>query len=452
MKMREYVLILFCILVNNTVVKAQIITTIAGTPGVPGYSGDGGAATAAKIRQNGGIYADNDCNVYIADGANQRIRKVDGATGIISTVAGTGVAGYNGDGIPATNAQLNMAGLVIANQTGDLYIADGNNFRIRKVDAVTGIITTIAGTGTFGSTGDGGPATAAKIYGGFMAFDRFGNLYVGDDHRIRKINPAGIITTIAGDGLAGLTAEGVLATSTHITPQGIGTDGEGNIYFSDSTRSIRKITVNTGILTRVGGTGDAIDSPFTDGALANACHIGPLGIAVDYIGNIYIADHGNSRIERIDAATRRIWSIAGTGVAGYAGDGGPATACQLHESTGVAIDGSNNVYIMDWVNYVARKITYHTSCDSLVKLDNKMLKEASKFIIYPNPATDELNIEGAQPQTTYQLYNIVGAAVQGGHINAGGDAIAIKHLPPGLYLLALTDEEGKRTVHKIVKE
>ena len=454
--MRMNVLALLYILVNSIIVKAQIITTIAGT-GVAGYSGDGGPATASKIRQFGSLYADNNCNVYIGDGANQRIRKVDGATGIISSVAGTGMAGYNGDGIPATSALLYFPGVPIVNEVGDIFFMDGgmggNNVRLRKVDAVTGIITTIAGTGTFGSTGDGGPATAAKIYGGFMAFDRFGNLYIGDDHRIRKINLSGIITTVAGDGLAGLTAEGVPATATHITPKGIGTDGAGNLYFSDSTHSIRKINMNTGIMTRVGGTGDAIGSPFTDNTIATTCHIAPHGIAVDYYGNIYIADHGNSRIERIDAATGIIRSIAGTGAIGYSGDGGPATACQLNQSQGVAIDGSNNVYIADWMNFAARKITYHTSCDSLVKLDNKMLKDASKFIIYPNPTNEELNITSpGLSQGEVVLYNMVGQAVLIEQLNGKQTTLNIKHLPSGLYMLALTNQNGIRTVHKIVKE
>ncbi len=281
-----------------------------------------------------------------------------------------------------------------------------------------------------------------------MAWDGLGNMYFCDNHKIRKIDTSGIISTFAGTGFAGITGEGVAATATNMYPGNITIDGFGNIYFSDTTYSIRKITAATGIITRVGGTGDNINSPYSgDGIAATTCHIGPLGIYADSIGNIYAADHSNSRIIKIDASTGIINSIAGTGVPGYAGDGGDATACKLNYPQDVAVDICGNVYIADPYNKVIRKITFNP-CDPSLQLPDVKFK----IFTYPNPAKEEINIEGTQPHTTYQLCNAVGSVVQHGGLKHCSNTISINHLPPGLYLLVLTDGEGARTVHKIVKE
>jgi internalin A len=184
--------------------NAQIITTVAGgATGHGGYWGDGGPATDAEIGYFGCVAVDGNRNVYIADGNNNRIRKVDALSGIITTVAGTGIAGYNGDGIIATTAQLNYPSYVTVDPAGNLFIQDPNNNRIRKVDIATGIITTFAGNGSPGFGGDNGPATAAQVMASAIAWDIYGNFYIADagNRRIRKVNPLGIITTIAGNGV-----------------------------------------------------------------------------------------------------------------------------------------------------------------------------------------------------------------------------------------------------------
>ncbi len=336
--------------------KSQIITTIVGT-GVAGYSGDGMSATAARIRQFSGISISGFGDIYISDGVNHRVRKVDFSTGIINTVAGTGTSGYTGDGLLAITANFSLPVGAILDKYGNTFIMDANNYRIRKIDIITGIVKTIAGNGIFGYSGDGGPATSASIYGGYIAIDDTGNLYIADGRRIRKVDTFGIINTIAGTGSSGITYDGVSAISANINPIGIGIDENGNVYFSDTTRSIRKIDAVTGIVNRIGGTGDNIASSYSGDGIATSCHIGAHGIAVARNGDVYIADHANSRIEVIYAASGTIISIAGTGEEGYFGDGGLATNCKLYSPSGVALDLCGNVYVADGWNYVARKIT-----------------------------------------------------------------------------------------------
>jgi sugar lactone lactonase YvrE len=340
--------------------NGQIITTIAGgVTGHGGYWGDGGPATAAQFGSVPSIAIDALGNIYIADGANQRIRKVDAITNVITTVAGTGVAGYFGDGGMATNAKLNAPDGVCVDNLGNFYIMDVNNYRVRKVDVSTGIISTFVGNGIHGYMGDGVPATATAIYGnGFCSFDNIGNMYLSDVTRIRKVDVSGVITTIAGTGLHGTTGEGVPATATNISPNAISCDVSGNVYFSDTTNSIRKITVSSGIIARIAGTGDNVYSPYSgDGTSATVCHIGPEGVFVDQSGNVYVADIANSRVEKI-AAAGVIYTIAGNGTTGFSGDGGPATAAAFYYVEDVRLDDCGNVFIADFGNARVRKVTY----------------------------------------------------------------------------------------------
>src|ERR1035437_10180841 len=247
MKKKLFCYLVFVLINVNANLYAQIITTIAGgATGHGGYWGDEGPATAAEISTFGGLAVDASGNIYIADGNNQRIRKVDAITGIITTVAGNGIAGYSGDGVLATNTQLNNPSYVAVDPTGNLYIGDGINYRIRKVDATTSMITTFAGNGTAGFSGDHGPATAAQVMASAIACDAFGNLYLSEagNRRIRKVNTTGIITTIAGNGISGITGDGGLATAATVNGSlGLCTDAYGNVYLQDSSQSVRKINV-----------------------------------------------------------------------------------------------------------------------------------------------------------------------------------------------------------------
>jgi trimeric autotransporter adhesin len=216
------------------VIQAQIITTVAGN-GTPGFSGDGGAATLAQFSASGGICFDATGNLYIVDDSNYRVRVVN-PSGTVSTFAGTGLPGFFGDGGPAMAAQFNLPGNIWIDGLGNKYIIDYFNYRIRKIDP-SGIISTIAGNGISGISGDGGLATNAKIRNpADVVTDIHGNVYYADGaHVIRKIDASGIITTIAGTGVFGFSGDGGPATAAKLnTPDGITIDGPGNIYISDA--------------------------------------------------------------------------------------------------------------------------------------------------------------------------------------------------------------------------
>ena len=333
---------------------AGTITTFAGT-GTNGFSGDGGQATAAQLNRPRGAAADGSGNLYIADQYNRRIRKVDTA-GTITTFVGVGTGGFGGDGGPATGALLYFPRVTV-DGSGNLYIADASNHRVRKVDTA-GTITTVAGTGTSGTSGDGGPATEAQLnLPSGVAVDGSGNLYIADtsNHRIRKVDSSGIITTFAGTGTAGFSGDDGSATAAQLSsPRGVAVDGSGNLYIADnSNHRIRKVDT-AGMITTVAGTGTAGFSG--DGGSATAAQLNsPISVAVDGSGNVFITDSNNHRVRKVDTAGT-ITTFAGTGVEGFSGDGGPATAARLDGPRGVAVDGSGNVYIADTSNHRIRKV------------------------------------------------------------------------------------------------
>ena len=345
---------LMCSLGLGSQSYGQNIYTYAGIFGNAGYSGDGGHAGMAQINNPRGIVTDAAGNSYFCDARNNVVRKITSA-GIISTVAGDGTTGYGGDGAAATLAQLaNPAGVAL-DASGNLYIADANNSAIRKV-STTGIITTIAGTGTFGYTGDGAAASLAQINRpAGVAVDAAGNVYISDTRNfvIRKINTTGIINTIAGTGTAGYTGDGAAASlATLQRPQGIAVDATGNLYIADNqSNTVRKIS--GGIINTIAGNGTLGFSG--DGGAATAAQLNsPLNVALDASGNVYIADDLNNRIRKITAGN--INTICGTGVPGYSGDGGAAISAQLRNPTGISLDGANNIYITDNLNNVIRRI------------------------------------------------------------------------------------------------
>ena len=331
------------------------ITTIAGT-GELGFSGDGGPAVEAELRSPRGVAVDSAGNVYIADTRNRRIRKVD-STGTITTIAGTGEFGFSGDGGPAVEAELRSPHSVAVDSAGNVYITDPSDRRIRKVDS-TGTITTIAGTGEFGFSGDGGPAVEAELYDPLgVAVDSAGNVYIADyrNRRIRKVDSTGTITTIAGTGEFGFSGDGGPAAAARLAfPYGVAVDSAGNVYIADvSNQRIRKVD-STGTITTIAGTGECCFSG--DGGPAVEAELRrPYGVAVDSAGNVYIADVSNHRIRKVDS-TGTITTIAGTGELGFSGDGGPAAAARLAFPYGVAVDSAGNLYIADTGNRRIRKI------------------------------------------------------------------------------------------------
>jgi sugar lactone lactonase YvrE len=311
--------------------NAQIITTIADTAGISGFGGDGGSALSAMFTQgDGDIICDGNGNIYIADLENHRIRLINNAH-IVSTFAGVGTPGFSGDGGPAMAAQIDSPVFLARDGFGNLYISDPFHLRIRKI-APTGIITTVAGTGVVGYTGDGGPATAARINGLYrMAADAAGNLYFTDIWNIRKIDASGIITTIAGSGSFGFSGDGGPATlaQLRISAGSLATDASGNLYVADyGNECVRKIDAS-GTITTIAGIGLSGGFSGDGGPATAALFRNPGGLAFDHAGNLYVMDQNNHRIRKVDPSGI-VTTVAGTGTAGYSGDGGPATAAKIY--------------------------------------------------------------------------------------------------------------------------
>ncbi len=329
------------------------ISTVAGA-GASGYSGDGGPATNAQLNSPRGVASDASGNVYIADTGNNVIRRI-AKDGIISTFAGTGRAGYSGDGGPATTATLNQPYRVEADLLGNVFIADTGNSRVRKVNT-QGVITTVAGNGGTGSySGDGGLATQATLGPvGDCYPDGNGNLYVAANFMVLKVNSSGIITNIAGNGFFGYSGDGGPATSAALSIDGfVIADSLGNVYISDQTNNrIRK--VSNGTIMTVAGNGSAAFAG--DGGPATSASLNaPSGIYADSKGNLFIADDGNYRV-RVVMQNGTIATIAGNGSPGFGGDGGPATLAMI-DPHGLAPSLTGGLYFADTTNQRVRLIT-----------------------------------------------------------------------------------------------
>ncbi len=345
-----------------SVAQTTNISTIAGTGG-SGLSGDGGPASAASFLDPEDITRDAAGNIYICDAGTSAIRKINTA-GIISTIAGNGTAGFSGDGGPATDAALYFPCGIAVDGAGNVYIADQVNYRIRKVNTA-GIITTVAGNGIDTYSGDGGPATDASIgQPSSLVVDAAGNLYITAGlWYIRKVDPSGTITTIAGTGSVGYGGDGGPATAATIGfPKNIAVDAFSNIYFSDYYNNrIRKIS-NTGIMSTIAGNGSTAyagdGGPATDAGIYN-----PQGLALDPAGNLIISDNVYNVVRKVDHAGI-ITKIAGTGVAGFSGDGGPAMAAQLYNNISVCTGHFSDIYVMDMGNDRVRKFGEAPSCSS----------------------------------------------------------------------------------------
>ncbi|MBV8845553.1 MAG: SMP-30/gluconolactonase/LRE family protein, partial [Bryobacterales bacterium] len=326
-------------------VAGNKITTFAGNGSV-GFSGDGNSATGAQINRPSSVVVDSSGNVVFTDSLNYRIRKIT-TSGTISTVVGNGITSYSGDGGAAQNALLSAPAGVAVAPGGIVYIADTNNQRIRMI-AANGTISTVAGNGTPGFSGDGGAAASAQLsFPSGLAIDNAGNIYFSDtaSQRVRKIS-GGNISTVAGNGNSGYAGDGGLATNAQLnSPIGLALDGAGNLYIADfSNQVVRKVTPGGGIST-LAGTGIA-GYAGDNGQAAQAQLNGPAGVTVDSSGNVYIADSGNHVIREV-TPNGTITTVAGNGFAATSGDGGPATSASLAIPASVVIDQQGNLFIVD---------------------------------------------------------------------------------------------------------
>jgi len=368
---------LFLCLLIITIHFCPLSAQISTFAGRHTYLGDGNAATSAGLFGPYGLARDTAGNLYIATVNDNRVRKVDAVTHNIATIAGTGIAGFAGDGGAATSAQLHfnngLPGIAV-DKAGNIYIGDCVNNRVRKIDAITHNISTVAGTGTGGYSGDGGSAVTAKLSGpAGIVTDAAGNVYFADNNNnaIREINIAtGVISTVAGNGIPGYSGDGGLATAATLSyPERFTIDSKGNMYISDAGNSvIRKVDATTKKISTVVGNGT--DGFSGDGGLATSASLSyTMGVTVDTSGNIFIADQTNNRIREVVASTGKISTIAGTGVATYGGDGALAVNAQVNIPTELLIDNAGNLYVEDLGNNRIREINASTKIISTIAGD-----------------------------------------------------------------------------------
>ena len=339
--MKSYPIALGLLLAAGAATAQQYtISTVAGIGTVQGYIGDGLAATSAELDFPFRVAVDSKNNFYIADYLTHVIREVT-AAGVISTIAGTGAFGFQGDGGPGIQAIISDVHGIAVDSSGNVYFSDTHNSRVRKITAA-GVISTLAGNGTAGYAGDGAIATSGALSSpGGLAVDSGGNVYIADygSSTVRKVDSKGNISTIAGTGVWGLGGDGGPANKTPLAnPFAVAVDPAGNIYIADTgTSSIRKIGADGNITTVV-------------------TNVDAESIAVDAAGNIYFSNYQNSTVQKVLPNGTR-FTIAGNGIAGYSGDNGPATVAQLNTPYGIALDATGRIYVADTANQVIRLLT-----------------------------------------------------------------------------------------------
>jgi len=426
--------------------SAQVIITVAGG-GPEGHTGDGGPATNAFLESPYGIILDNDGNLLIA--ANNTVRKVSPPyNGIITTIAGSGISGYSGDGGLAIYAQLFGTYDVAVDKSDNIYLADVVNNRIRKI-TTDGIIQTIAGTGTAGYNGDGIPATAAQLNAPYtVTVDDTGNVYIGDvyNFRIRKIDTSGIIQTLIGTGTSGFSPDGSIGDTSSINfPLSIRYHKDHFLYFTDNFR-IRKYAP-TGIISTVAGNGGGgYDG---DGGLATAAQLGDgiAGIAFDTAGCMYITSSDKNRVRKVNLEGV-ISTIAGGGGSTHLGDGGDPLLAYLSLPTGIAVAANGDVFISDRGSARVRMISNH-----IVGIP-EVVNNSNDIIVYPNPTHDYCTIlvnSNTTAPLTITITDVTGKTV---HRCTGSTRQPISIAtcwPPGMYTVTATTATEQHTATIVIQ-
>jgi len=437
--MKQIKILLIALLLINNNIHAQTITTVAGSGSV--LIGDGGPATSVRLGAPYGIAIDAMGNLFIADQAADRLRKVN-TVGIITTAAGNGLDIQTGDGGPATAAIMGAPMGVAFDGAGNLYIATASDSnRIRMINTV-GIVTTIAGGAGNAYSGDGGPATAAGFHLVYdVTVDNRGNIYVSDmqDSRIRKIDAAGIISTYAGTGTAGYNGDNIAAATAQINfPHSLAVDDTGNLYVCDYLNNrVRKIDT-FGVITTIAGT--ATRGYSGDGGPSTAADMyDPSGVATDHAGNIYITDNGG-RVRKIDTSGI-ITTIAGCGcIVSGLGDGGPATAAEFEQAAGIKVGADGSIYIADVGTHTVRKIAHDVPSESLSS--GKLTKRGGGLLLSPNPTSGAITVQ-APAAGSFVVYNMVGQQVAVYRVASGATDVWLPAaMAAGVYMGMYKAEDG----------
>jgi trimeric autotransporter adhesin len=441
----NFILLLFVAVLGTTSLRAQYISRFAGNgfgsgTAVGGFSGDGALAVDARMNGCTGVAVDGAGNVYIADKGNNVVRKVSTA-GIITTFAGTGTEGYSGNGGLAILAKLNAPSAVATDGAGNVYIADNGNSTVRVVNTL-GIIRNYAGSGTAGYAGNGDTATHGMLNDPQgMAIDASGNMYIADagNHVIRKV-AAGthIMTTFAGTGTLGYTGNGGAATAARLfNPTGVAMDASGNLYIADFfNNAVRKVSVS-GTISAFAGTGAAGNSG--DGSAAAAATMSlPASVSVDMSGNVYIADQGNNNIRMVNAAGT-ITHVAGASINGFSGDGGFATTARLGSPKCVYADGWGHVYIADYNNHVVRRISSTAGVNDL--------SNDEVISVYPNPSTGNFTVSlpASVRDAIVTVTDMTGRIAVTQKVSGSNGGLNLTALVPGNYLIHVTTGENEFT-------
>ena len=367
--MRPFFVFLSYLWLVATAQSSYFVGTLAGN-GTIGFAGDGSRPIWARLNKPSGLFATGTLSVWFADSNNHRVRRISSIlTPSISTVAGNGIAGYSGDGGPASSAQLSSPASVARAASGILFIADTGNHRVRKINSST--ISTVVGSGVQGFSGDGGQGTVAQLNSpAGVACDEAGNLFISDtgNHRVRFLNvSSGVIITIAGSVNRGYSGDNGLGTDAWLySPLGLGARA-GSLYIADTSNNvIRMLNLSTNIIRTCAGTG--VSGYSGDGGQGTAAQLNnPEGVSVDSDGNVAITDSGNNRIRIVSAVTGVIITIGGTGGAGYSGDGGEGTSASMFYPAGIASTGLNFVF-SDQTNARIRSLTRPTPSSTPVSL------------------------------------------------------------------------------------
>jgi trimeric autotransporter adhesin len=417
--------------------QAQLINTFAGT-GAAGFTGDGGLATLAKLNSCTGVAYDGAGNIYIADRGNNVVRKVN-TYGYISTFAGNDTAGYSGDGGNPTLAELNQPYGVATDVAGNVYIADYGNNAVRVVSP-SGYISTFAGGNLAGYSGDGAKAKSAQLSGPeAVAVDQSGNVYIADaNNNVVRIMYAvdSLISTFAGNGYPGYSGDGSAAASAQLNaPSSLAIDVYGDVYIADYlNNAIRKVDTSGNIST-FAGTG--LGGYYGDGGLAVAAGLHfPAGVAVYGFGTVYIADEGNNVVRMVDTSGN-ISTFAGTATNGYRGDGGNANAAELSAPRGVAVDALSRLFIADYGNNVVRVVYINTPAGV-----NTVANAAGELQVYPNPSNGAFTIVLPGTGTndaTVTVMDMLGRCVETRNIDGASQRSGLDFdVPSGSYIVKVS--------------